>query len=134
MLNNDFRSKIDKLPDEVKEIILSDKISNEISDIANKYELTPEQSGKIAEIIGKIFVKDIPLNEFINNLKTQATLKKEKAQLIISDLIKNIFLPIENHFPDSMALIKKIESSPDKSIEEKNVVNLKDREEKQKEE
>jgi len=125
----DFLQKVNNLPLTVREVMLTNKTAETILDISNKHKLELKQIDKLSKITGKIIVKDIPLNEFVNNLKTQVNLEEKKAKSLASDIIQNIFLPIKQHFSDTEALMKKLKSSS-MPVDEPNVVNLKKEEEK----
>ncbi|MFZ5559568.1 MAG: hypothetical protein ACOZAL_02135 [Patescibacteria group bacterium] len=118
---DDFRQKVNKLPAPVKEMMLSDKVVD-----MSKYKLSLEQEGKIAQITGKALVKDVPLNEFVNALQTQANLNLETAKSITFDILKVLFLPIKRYFPETeilMARLKPAQTPPQDS----NIVNLKNK-------
>lgn len=131
---DDFRKKVNKLPQTVKEVLLSNETAKKVSNINDRYKLNPEQRVKTAQIIGKALVKDIPLNELINNIKTQLNLETKKVELLTFEIIQTFFLPLKQYFPNSEILIKK--SQPKTSIPESstNVVNLKEKQERSKEE
>jgi transcriptional accessory protein Tex/SPT6 len=121
---NHFRTKVNKLSPSVKKIMLSNKTFELISDIFAKYKLNKKQKEKVAQITGRALIKEIPLNNLVNNLKTQANLNLETAKSVTFDIIKNFFIPIKRHFPDveeSMKKSRPIQSQPTDS----NIVDLK---------
>lgn len=105
---DDFRIKVNKLPLPVKKVILSNKAFEIVSDVINNYKLNTKQGEKIAQITGKVLIKEIPLNDFVNNLKTQANLNLETAKSLAFDIIKNLFLPIKQYFPSAEELMRRL--------------------------
>ena len=124
MATNDFRKKVDELPQAVKQIILSNKTAEIISRINDKYKLNLEQRGIIAQIIGKIIIKEIPIYEFANAVKTQTNLNSETAKLLTADIVQEIFLSVRKYFPGIENLLIKSASGSNHS-ESSNIVDLK---------
>ncbi len=116
---DDFRQKVNKLPLPVKEIMLSDKTLD-----TAKYRLSLEQQGKIAQITGKALIKDIPLNELVNHLKSQVNLDLETTKSLAFDIIQKFFLPIKKYFPDAEELMRRLKSNQAQSPD-RNIVDLK---------
>lgn len=123
---NDFRKKVDKLPPSVKKVMLSNKTFEIISIIYEKHKLNAKQQEKVAQITGKTLIKDVPLNEFINTLKSQTNLNIEKSKSLAFDIIQNLLLPIKRYFPNAEDLMKKLKSEHT-SLESPNIVNLKNK-------
>jgi len=120
---NEFRKKVSQLPLKIKEIMLSDKTTELIYEFDNKYKLSAKQSDKLPVLIGKIFIKEISFDDFINSLKTQINLDSETAKLITIDIAENIFIPIKQYFPDVEILFN--QSKPQQNISSNpNVINL----------
>ena len=116
---DDFRQKVNKLPLPVKKMMLSDKALD-----TAKYGLRLEQQGKIAQITGKALIKDIPLNELVNHLKSQVNLDLETTKSLAFDIIQKFFLPIKQYFPDAEELMRRLKPNQAQSPD-RNIVNLK---------
>lgn len=124
---NEFRKRVSQLPPKIKEVMLSDKTTELISEIDNKYKLSAKQSDKLPVLIGKIFIREISFDDFINSLKTQINLDPETAKLITIDIAKNIFIPIKQYFPGTESVMARLKPEQIMPQETKspNVVNLK---------
>lgn len=123
---DDFRKKVNQLTPKVKKILLSNKTFEIISSINAKYRLNPKQQEKIAQIIGKVFIKEVSLIELANALKTQTNLDLETVKSLTFDIVKNLFLPIKQYFPDAGELMMRLKSDQQSRASDSNIVDLKD--------
>ena len=123
---DDFRKKVNQLTPKVKEILLSNKTFEIISGTNTRYSLNPKQQEKVALIVGKIFIKELPLNELANTLKIQTNISSETAKLITIDIAKDIFLPIKQYFPTVENLINQLRGQQNLSGSP-NIIDLKNK-------
>ncbi|MBU2564333.1 hypothetical protein KKA23_02000 [Patescibacteria group bacterium] len=121
---NEFRKKVSQLPPKIKEAMLSDKTTELISVIDNKYKLNAKQSDKLPILVGKIFVKEISLEDFVNSLKAQLNFESKTAKLITIDIAKNIFIPIKEYFPAIEKQINQLKEQQNLS-DNPNIIDLK---------
>lgn len=130
MQTNDFRKKFNKLSLKTKEFLLSPELTSVIININDKHNLKQEQRLVLAKLLWKIITKEKLLSELGNLIKNQLKLEQEKINVLILDIYKEIFIHIKKDFPDVEALTKKLKSSS-APLDESNIVNLKEKEEKE---
>lgn len=96
----------EKLPKEAQDIFSSMKWVDTVSDTATKYSLTDKQKEDLATETSLALLGIIHLDQYEENLINEMGIKKETADLIISDLDKSIFAVIRpalsNAFADNI--------------------------------
>ena len=124
---DDFRKKVNQSPPKVKQSLLSNKTFEVISIIGTKYKLNPKQREEVARITGRVFIKEIPLNNIVESLRAQTNLDLETVKSLTFDIVKNLFLPIKQYFPNVEELMKRLKPDQQTQPSDSNVVDLKNR-------
>ncbi|MDP3800205.1 MAG: hypothetical protein Q8Q90_02160 [bacterium] len=84
-----------QLPQDLQNSFESEQTSNSVWDIAKiKYDLADRDVSKVARIIGLIFLGELPIKNFIAELKNKLNIDITKAQAIAQDINQTIFQPV----------------------------------------
>lgn len=84
-----------QLPQDLQTSFESEQTSNSVWDIAKvKYDLADRDVSKVARIIGLIFLGELPIKNFIAELKNKLNIDIQKAQAIAQDINQTIFQPV----------------------------------------
>jgi len=123
-IKNNFREKVEQLPQPVKKVLLSNEIAEITFGINTSYGLNSEQQGKVAQITGQIFVKEIPMEKFLEALRENINLPQEILAGVATSLAKEIFLPLKNHFGNLELLINQWQAKASSPKYKKQSLNL----------
>jgi len=99
----------EKLPEELKEAIFSEKTAENIFNICTRYGI--EEGGKISKVakyVGRVLMGLLPPNEFQETLERELKLEKEVAKGIRREAEMLIFYPVRTQLEE----IYKIEIAP----------------------
>lgn len=84
-----------QLPQDLQTAFESEQTENSVWDIAKvKYDLADRDVSKVARIIGLIFLGELPIKNFIAELRNKLNIDTQKAQAIAQDINKTIFQPV----------------------------------------
>lgn len=85
----------EKLPEDLKEAIFSEKTANTIYDVCNRHGLEEEKISEVAKHTGYVMLGLLPLPEFQETLKDELKLKNDLAQKIALEITRFIFFPLK---------------------------------------
>ncbi len=97
-----------KLPDELKDQILSEETAKNIFDICVRNEIDIERISTVASYIGQVLLGVLPPDELQRVLERELGLKKDSAKTIIHEINRFIFYPVKA----SLEELYKIEITP----------------------
>ena len=83
-----------KLPDELKEAVLSEETAKAIYDICDRNEIVDIVS-EIASITGQVLLGVLSPDEFEETIKKELKLKKEVAKKVSQEINRFIFYPVK---------------------------------------
>jgi hypothetical protein len=83
-----------KLPDELKEVVLSEKTAKNIYDICQRNEIDDIVS-EIASITGQVLVGVLPPEEFQETLGKELKIEKDIAKKVAQEINRFIFYPVK---------------------------------------
>lgn len=93
----------EKLPEDLKEAIFSEKTANLIHDICTKNGMEKEMS-EVAKYTGYVMLGLLPPDEFQKTLKEELKLKNDLAKKVALEITRFIFFPVK----ESLEAIYKI--------------------------
>lgn len=126
----EIEEKFNKLPDDLKEALQSEKIIAKIYEIVEKFSFPEETMEKLLDICTNIFLGILPLEKVLENLKEDLNLSSEKAEEIFKNLNSEIFdkykESLERISQENLEIKQKeiIEKKIAETIEEKEEENL----------
>jgi len=123
-IKNNFREKAEQLPQSAKKVMFSNEIVEITFGINTSYGLNSKQQGKVAQITGQIFVKQIPMEKFLEALQKNINLPQEISAGIAASLTKEIFLPLKNYFGNLELLINQWQTKASSPKYKKQSLNL----------
>ncbi len=85
----------EKLPDELKEAIFSEKTAETIYDVCVRNGLKEKEISEIAKLTGYVFLGLLPLDEFEKTLQQELKLKEEVAKKTTLEIVRFIFFPVK---------------------------------------
>lgn len=98
----------EKLPDELKDAILSEGTADSIESVCKRNNIEGENISKVAEYTGRVLLGVLPPDEFQKTLEKEVKLKKEVAKKVAREINRFIFFPVKS----SLEEIYKIEIAP----------------------
>ncbi|MBI4709340.1 MAG: hypothetical protein HY764_04015 [Candidatus Portnoybacteria bacterium] len=101
-----FREKVNNLPEPVKNVLLSDLPTQTVHGVGTSYGIALDGRGKIAKLIGLVFVNDAPLEKMPEIFQRELPAPMEIANGLSCALAKTIFLPLKQYFPNIESLIQ----------------------------
>jgi hypothetical protein len=102
----------EKLPDELKEAIFSEKTAEDIFNICTRNGIEDERMSKVAKYVGRVLMGLLPPNEFEEILEKEVGIEKEVAKSIRREVEMLIFYPVRNRLEE----IYKVEIAPPAKI------------------
>jgi len=103
----------EKLPEELKTIILSEETAADIFDICDRNEMDIEQTSVIAGYIGQVLLGALPLEDLQKTLEKEIGIKKTKSKKLIQEINRFIFHPIKPLL-EELYRMEILPSSPEK--------------------
>ncbi len=94
----------ERLPEDLKEAIFSEKTADLIYDICSRNNLE-EKVSEVAKYIGYVLLGLLPLDEFQKILQSELKLKNDLAKKIVLEITRFIFFPLK----ESLEALYKIE-------------------------
>lgn len=89
-----IKKKFDRLPESIKELILSSNYENTLIEIGRKYNLTVEQMGMLEKETTMVMMGLIPIKDFQEDLTRELQVSQDKGFQITTDINEKIFLRI----------------------------------------
>jgi len=124
MSNNDFKTKSAQLPQQVKKVLLSNEITEIIFGINTSYGLNSKQREIMAQIVGQIFVNNIPINRFLDAMQKNIDLPQNILSGVALLITKEIFFPLKEYFSDLEPLINQWRATAASPKHKKESLNL----------
>lgn len=103
-----------KLPEQIKEYLSSDKTSDIISDIYQKYNVSEEEILNISNLINQVLFGIIPMEDFQVILERDVKIKKDIAKNLYQEIYRYVFLPVKDFL--------KTEKKEEKIVEKKEIL------------
>lgn len=92
---NKFMDQMLELPENLYDFVFTSKMPHILKDkIAASFQLSQEQSQKLAIVLMKIIVAQTYLGHIVEEIQKQLNIDQEKAKQIANAVIKEILLPI----------------------------------------
>lgn len=107
-----------ELPQEIKDTLFSQDISENIEDIFQENKLSEEEISKVSDCINQVLFGTLPPENFQKVLEKELKLKSETAKKISQEINRFIFYPIRS------ALEELYRIGPAKSTERKEEVPI----------
>lgn len=85
-----------QLPKELQDAIFSKETTETIENIGKRYELSEEEIGKLAEMVGYSLLGLLPPEDFEGELISEIKLSLEKAKKITNEITRYIFFPLKD--------------------------------------
>lgn len=101
-----------KLPNELKDQILSEETAKNILGICERNEVDIEQVSTIADYTGRVLLGILPPTEFQETLEKEAGVEKESAKKVAQEINRFIFYPVKPNLEE----LYKIEIAPPAGI------------------
>lgn len=141
-----FSEKLNKLPKNIQDILLSDYGKRIEVEICEKYQLPKDKFSLLGEVVTLLYFKELLIDDMVEYLKKAFGITTEKAMKVASDLVGSRFLVAEDYFGvDKLRqFIRNLGGEPDKyqeyinqtkkdiqgeSIEDENYINKTSQEE-----
>jgi len=108
----------EKLPQELKEAIFSEKTAESILDICVRNGIEDNQISEIARYTGQVLLGILPPNEFQETLEKELKLEKSISKKLVQEINQIIFSPVKDilaKFYKKELPIKEVEEKPKKS-------------------
>ncbi len=83
-----------KLPDELKNQLLSEETANNIFSVCDRYEI--DQVSQLASIAGDVLLGILKPDEFEKNIEQELELKKDIAKKVTQEINRFIFYPVKS--------------------------------------
>lgn len=103
---DDIEIKMSKLPADVLEWFYSTEIANNVGETAKRFNISKEKIPLLAQIVGLVILKDIPLNNLSTVLGKNFPVDEEVARQIAIEIAIKQFLPIRSHLTDTENFIR----------------------------
>ncbi len=100
--------KLNNLPPEVRQQILSPEFSAARHEIQSRHQLTDEQSSALLDIVTGVIFQDIALPDLEENLAAELEIESPLPEQLALDIANEFLLPIASRYPDLSDYIKKI--------------------------
>jgi hypothetical protein len=111
MLDNQSQNNLDpikQMPEYVQDAMCSPDNAEINGKIAEKYQLTEDDTPLMVNIIARVILKEISLMDFPRALKDALNLDVETTKAMALDISIRRFLPLKNHLGDVENLIRKL--------------------------
>lgn len=105
---DDFQAKLFQLPDYVFGWLCSLEASKNTAEIAKQFKLEERRITSLAKIIGRVALKDIPLDNLVSVLEKNLAINNQIAQQIAIEIAIKQFLPIRDYLSNVENFIKSL--------------------------
>lgn len=93
-LQQQIKTRIAELPDDVQKAILSADLDTRIQAIGNKHHLHIDQTGKLGDETLLVMLAFSDPNEFVGHLENGLGVSRAEAEGIAQDVSNDVFMPI----------------------------------------
>lgn len=90
-IKENLSKKYDDLPEDVRNSIFSVDSNSTVEEIAKKYKLSIDESGKLADEVGLLMLGITHPKDFITNISRRLGVEESEAREITVEVNKNIF-------------------------------------------
>ena len=98
-----------KLPEQIREAMSSEEMSDAISEICQKNNISVEDSSSISNIINEVLFGILLAGDFQKTIETELGLKKDAAKKISQEIDRFVFSPISAVSGKTLPIEKKEE-------------------------
>jgi hypothetical protein len=84
------------LPEELKEVLISEKNDQKIGEIGDRFGISDEQYSVFSKMISYVLMGILPIKTFEKSLKDELEINNDTAQKIAQDAYRFIFFPVIN--------------------------------------
>src|SRR3989344_2966678 len=95
-----INERLQKIPQEVRDLIGSDKLSKGLQAILQKYQLHVDQTGLLGNEINYLLLGLIDQGRFLHDLKEELKLSEEQSKKIAEDVGEQIYAPIRKELQE----------------------------------
>ena len=95
-----INERLQKIPQEMRDLIGSDKLSKGLQAIAQKYQLHVDQTGLLGDEINYLLLGLIDQGRFLHDLKEELKLSEEQSKKIAEDVGEQIYAPIRKELQE----------------------------------
>jgi hypothetical protein len=107
-----LQRKIDALPEPVLDYLYSERAGELNLQVIEKHQLTEKQEEMYFQILRELFVKDLPLERVIIELKGRLELDDAKAKALAIDIAGFRLLPLDKWLADVSAFLRALGADP----------------------
>ncbi len=96
-MNREFtEEKLNSLPTEIKEALMSPEFGSKLDAIADKHGMHIDQVGELANEIAAVMFGEIKAGDFFDSIKKSLDLTDKEAEEVTRDVNEQIFLPLRS--------------------------------------
>ncbi|MFA5854657.1 MAG: hypothetical protein WC866_06320 [Patescibacteria group bacterium] len=107
-----LQRKIDALPEPVLDYLYSERAGELNLQVIEKHQLTEKQEETYFQILRELFVKDLPLERLIIELKERLELDDTKAKALAIDIAGFRLLPLDKWLADISTFLRALGADP----------------------
>jgi len=93
--NEEKRKLLERLPEELKEALFSEKTTDAIFNVCDRNEVEEDKIPKISEYVGQVLLGILPFEDFERALKEKVGLNVQKAKKVSSEMFHFVFYPVK---------------------------------------
>jgi hypothetical protein len=115
-----FIEKYNNIPENIRNVFSSNEPRLAMESACFSYNVFEEDISKISQLVGDIFLKDVPLNRFQIAVRASLNISENVAYGIAYEITKKIFAPFPEYFTDVVILMEHwqaVKSAPIVSVE-----------------
>jgi len=91
----ELRKLLEKLPEELKEALFSEKVTDAIFNVCERNEIPDEKISEVSKLVGEVFLGLLPLEEFMEALEKRLRLSSEVARKVHREIFRFVFYPVK---------------------------------------
>lgn len=95
-----FWQLLKKLPNGLKEVILSEETANDIFDICDRNKVDIEKFPEVARYTGQVLLGVLPPEDFPNTLEKEVGIDKEVAKKVNQEVNRFIFYSVKSYLEE----------------------------------
>jgi len=99
-----------KLPEQIRETLSSEEMSDTISEICQKNNLSTEDNSLISNIINEVLFGILPASDFQKTIEMEMELRKDAAKKISQEIDRFVFSPVSAVLGKTLETEKKKET------------------------
>jgi len=123
-MSQDYKTRVNNLPEKVRTILMSNLPAEECYKASTSYGLNEEEQNKLAKLVGLLFVKDVSLERLTDVIQKNFGLSDSISAGLALTIIKNIFLPLGEFFPNAKSIIQTLSQKAAKPTQEQKSLGL----------